>query len=425
MGFGSLSPRSRKLTSKTGNNGALTGMQRSNLGSAMNASSSSSAAGSATTRQTKKTVATTRKAGITKASGTSKVNAVPVKRSKESTATTRAKRTANAIAEWGEEPQRASADGRDDANASDAAMSHRSSEVRERAPSSESHKSVLQILEDEFNTPSSGNGNIGANEEKNNVESEQVGEKEQAKGDDEMFEDPPLQLNALDQSDDELSLTKKGRKGNEDAVEVNADGHNQYTDAEKNAEPAEKVKEAINEKVSTDEASDTSSNAQGTSRSSHGSSRPSHPRSSSDRDRERRKKKSPSKSRERPPRNYDSGRDRDRRRRGKSATSTPRRSKGTRGKVDKYAVCRVDSYPKKKNGSYADGDQAEVTGYTDADGADCGGLKKKLQDSVEEVQGTTQDILLSVFQVCCAFALRGQEINNFVREIDNARAELR
>ena len=52
-------------------------------------------------------------------------------------------------------------------------------------------------------------------------------------------------------------------------------------------------------------------------------------------------------------------------------------------------------------------------------------VKKKVEEGVEEVHGTTQDILLSVFQVCCAFALRGKEINGFVREIDNARTELR
>ena len=61
----------------------------------------------------------------------------------------------------------------------------------------------------------------------------------------------------------------------------------------------------------------------------------------------------------------------------------------------------------------------------DDDGHPKSKFKKKVEEGVEEVQGTTQDILLSVFQVCCAFALRGKEINGFVREIDNARAELR
>ena len=43
---------------------------------------------------------------------------------------------------------------------------------------------------------------------------------------------------------------------------------------------------------------------------------------------------------------------------------------------------------------------------------------------IEEVHGTTQDILLSLFQVCCAFALMGKEVDGFVGEIEDARNEL-
>ena len=43
---------------------------------------------------------------------------------------------------------------------------------------------------------------------------------------------------------------------------------------------------------------------------------------------------------------------------------------------------------------------------------------------IEEVHGTTQDILLSLFQVCCAFALMGKEVDGFVGEIEEARNEL-
>eukprot|EP00561_Arcocellulus_cornucervis_P013575 CAMPEP_0185801434 /NCGR_PEP_ID=MMETSP1322-20130828/1430_1 /TAXON_ID=265543 /ORGANISM="Minutocellus polymorphus, Strain RCC2270" /LENGTH=391 /DNA_ID=CAMNT_0028497129 /DNA_START=333 /DNA_END=1508 /DNA_ORIENTATION=- len=43
---------------------------------------------------------------------------------------------------------------------------------------------------------------------------------------------------------------------------------------------------------------------------------------------------------------------------------------------------------------------------------------------IKEVHGTTQDILLSLFQVCCAFALMGKEVDGFVGEIEDARNEL-
>ena len=43
---------------------------------------------------------------------------------------------------------------------------------------------------------------------------------------------------------------------------------------------------------------------------------------------------------------------------------------------------------------------------------------------IEEVHGTTKDILLSLFQVCCVFALMGKEVDGFVGEIEDARNEL-
>ena len=129
----------------------------------------------------------------------------------------------------------------------------------------------------------------------------------------------------------------------------------------------------------------------------------------------------PSSSKER-----DSENQRERRKKKSSSKSKEHSSQERGGKS------RHHSNEKKRDDSnYVDDDATEFSGFTNAHGNDCGvggvrgQIKEKIENGVEEVQGTTQDILLSVFQICCAFALRGKEINDFVKEIDNARAELR
>ena len=121
---------------------------------------------------------------------------------------------------------------------------------------------------------------------------------------------------------------------------------------------------------------------------------------------ERQEKKRPSKSRKK------DRRDRHRRARSPPSARPTSRSRG-RNRPRRNDADRVNEYLKSRDASYDEHDPPKNR------------FKQKVDEGVEEVHGTTQDILLSVFQVCCAFALRGKEINGFVREIDNARNELR
>ena len=122
---------------------------------------------------------------------------------------------------------------------------------------------------------------------------------------------------------------------------------------------------------------------------------------------ERQEKKRPSKSRNKAPRDRH-------RRSGSPPSSRPTSRSRGRNRPRRNDADRVNEYLKNRDAnSYDEHDRPKSH------------FKQKVEEGVEEVQGTTQDILLSVFQVCCAFALRGKEINGFVREIDNARNELR
>lgn len=104
----------------------------------------------------------------------------------------------------------------------------------------------------------------------------------------------------------------------------------------------------------------------------------------------------------------------DRHRRARSPPSSrPTSRSRSRSRPRRNDADRVNEYLKSRDASYDEPDSPKNR------------FKQKVDEGVEEVHGTTQDILLSVFQVCCAFALRGKEINGFVREIDNARNELR
>jgi len=122
---------------------------------------------------------------------------------------------------------------------------------------------------------------------------------------------------------------------------------------------------------------------------------------------ERQEKKRPSKSRKK------ASRDRHHRSGSPPSSRPTSRSRG-RNRPRRNDADRVNEYLKNRDAnSYDEHDHPKSH------------FKQTVEEGVEEVHGTTQDILLSVFQVCCAFALRGKEINGFVREIDNARNELR
>lgn len=435
MTFGISSPRSKnkKLTSAIGTNGALTrkkGIKKTTAGNNDKHVPSAASAGRSVSPQTRITVATPRTTDSSKG-GKSKLKSIQIKRSKDSTNTVYTRRTSPIIHEAEEQHlQEPAVEDRDDASAFDV-ESRRSLGSREHASSSEERKSVVQVLEEEFQTASTGI------EDKEDAERDPAGPDQAAalnideERNENEFEDPPPKLEALEEPDDDERVPAKGREEEERA---DVDNHTNISEADTYASPEEI--EAIDEATTG-----AFSNARDKPRSPRhpSGSNPEHRNSNSnerdserERGAERRNKTFESKSNERPPRERssksryhdkkrgDGRRDRERRRRDKSSSTPSKRDKGK--------LSRVDGYLRRDDGKYVDDDQTESTGFTDARGNDSGvggGIKKKFENGVEEVHGTTQDILLSVFQICCAFALRGTEINDFVKEIDNARAELR
>eukprot|EP00562_Extubocellulus_spinifer_P029028 CAMPEP_0178639688 /NCGR_PEP_ID=MMETSP0698-20121128/15597_1 /TAXON_ID=265572 /ORGANISM="Extubocellulus spinifer, Strain CCMP396" /LENGTH=428 /DNA_ID=CAMNT_0020280039 /DNA_START=243 /DNA_END=1529 /DNA_ORIENTATION=+ len=428
MTFGIGSPRSKnkKLTSAIGTNGALSrkkGIKKTTACNNDKRGPSAASAGSSESLQTRITTATPRTTANSKV-GKSKLKSIPIKRSKGNTSSVYTRRTSPVIHEESEEQhlQEPIIEDRDDTSTRDAESCH-SVGSREHASLSEERKSVVQVLEEEFQSASN------SSEDKKDTERDpsspdqaatlNVGEERNENE----VEDPTLELEASEQPDDDETVPAKGQQEEEKKEEeVEHANDNDYT----NESGTDKY--ASKEEIGTiDEATTGASlNAREKQRS------PSHPsesnlkhRMSNERDSERervaerRNNKFESKSNERPPRE----------RSRKSRYQDKGRGDG-RGGRERRRRDKFSSAPSKRDKGklYVDDDQTESTGFTDAqgDGSEVGGgIKKKFENGVEEVHGTTQDILLSVFQICCAFALRGKEINDFVKEIDNARAELR
>lgn len=121
---------------------------------------------------------------------------------------------------------------------------------------------------------------------------------------------------------------------------------------------------------------------------------------------ERQEKKRPSKSRKK------ASRDRHHRSGSPPSSRPTSRSRG-RNRPRRNDADRVNEYLKNRDAnSYDEHDHPKSH------------FKQTVEEGVEEVHGTTQDILLSLFQVCCAFALMGKEVDGFVGEIEEARNEL-
>lgn len=393
-------------TPRSGANNAAAASRKKGLKKSSGvAASSSSTQGASTasggTKQTKKTL------GVKSTSSNSKLKTttVTLKRSTGSMSTSRSAHSQSS----------SKADSRASVASShvDDIEQREGADVREQAPkgSKREKSSVVQALEQELAVASEGsaeakNGSDAA--ARNNVEEETApygGLEDKYALDDGVAEDPPLDPNALeaakdDEEEDSYDEDKIVGEDNEDGNDEGA-GLNP-TQAAGDGQTA--APDAVADRHHRSPKSPPSK-ARTTRRSSN----------EREHSQDRKEKKNPTKPRERTPRDHHH-RHRHRARSPPSARPTSRtkgRSRPRRNDAD-----RVDEYLKTRDANSYDEDDA-------TDAPPKSRFKKKVEEGVEEVHGTTQDILLSVFQVCCAFALRGKEINGFVREIDNARAELR
>jgi len=218
-------------------------------------------------------------------------------------------------------------------------------------------------------------------------------------------ENPPPDIDALEHSEENIYDEEEKSYGEEKVI---GDGHNTHEDAAA-TDPDNIAPDASADWQPRDERSLGSNE-----REQHHQERKEKKRSFKSRKKDRRdrhrRSRSPPSDRHRRSRSPPS----DRHRRARSPPSSrPTSRSRSRSRPRRNDADRVNEYLKSRDASYDEPDSPKNR------------FKQKVDEGVEEVHGTTQDILLSVFQVCCAFALRGKEINGFVREIDNARNELR
>ena len=382
------------------NNGAAAGRKKGLKKSSGVGASSSSTVGASTgsggSKQTKKTL------GVKSTSSNSKLKTTTVTL-KRSTGSMSTSRSANSRSS-----SRASSRASVASSIADDIEEREGADVREQASagSKRENSSVVQALEQELAAESDG-GNEAKNDSnavaRNNVEEETApygGLEDKYALDDGVAEDPPLDPNALEEAKDD---EEEGSCNEENVVDDDDTGD----DAAMNPTEATGDGHAVADRHHRSPRSPPSK-----ARGNRGSSKErEHPK-------DRKEKTKSPKPRERTPRDHHH-RNRHQARSPQSARPTSRTK--SRNRPRRNDADRVDEYLRTRDTDAFDEDDDTYN----PDAPSKSRFKKKMEEGVEEVHGTTQDILLSVFQVCCAFALRGKEINGFVREIDNARAELR
>ena len=382
------------------NNGAAAGRKKGlKKSSGVGASSSSTvgvSTGSGGSKQTKKTL------GVKSTSSNSKLKTTTVTL-KRSTGSMSTSRSANSRSS-----SRASSRASIASSIADDIEEREGADVREQEPagSTREKSSVVQALEQELTAVPDGSGEANNDSNpaaRNTVEEETApygGLEDKYALDDGVAEDPPLDPNALEEAKDD---EEEGSCNEENVVDDDDTGD----DAALNPTEATGDGHAVADRHHRSPKSPPSK-ARGNRRSSKEREHP----------KDRKEKTKSPKPRERTPRDHHH-RNRHQARSPQSARPTSRTK--SRNRPRRNDADRVDEYLKTRDTDAFDEDDDTYN----PDAPSKSRFKKKMEEGVEEVHGTTQDILLSVFQVCCAFALRGKEINEFVREIDNARAELR
>ena len=375
------------------NNGAAVRKKGLKKSTGVATSSSSTSTGTGGSKQTKKTL------GIKSTSGNSKLK----------TATVTLKRSTGSLSADSRSYSRTSSRASVASSIADDIEEREGADVREQEPdgSEREKSSVLQALEQELGAVPDGSGEAENDSNAAVVEEETApyGGLEDKYALDDGVADPPLDPNALDEANDdeeedsynEENFVDNDDTGDDDGLnptEATGDGH----------------------------AGDANAHRHYRSPKSPPPRARANRRRSNEREypQDRREKTKSPRRRERIPRDH-RHRNRHQGRSPQSARPTSpikSRNRSRRNNADRaneYLKTRdTDAYKYDEDYDIYNPDVPLTTR-----------VKKKVEEGVEEVHGTTQDILLSVFQVCCAFALRGKEINGFVREIDNARTELR
>ena len=387
-------------TPRSGANNAAAASRKKGLKKSSGvAASSSSTQGASTasggTKQTKKTL------GVKSTSSNSKLKTttVTLKRSTGSMSTSRSAHSQSS--------SKASSRASVASSIVDDIEEREGADVREQAPkgSKREKSSVVQALEQELAVASEGSADAAA---RNNVEEETApygGLEDKYALDDGGAEDPPLDPNALEAAKDDEE------EDSYDEDKIVGEDNDDDNDEDAGLNPTQAAGDG--QTAAADAVADRHHRSPKSPPSKARTTR----RSSNEREhsQDRKEKKKPTKPRERTPR--DQHHRHPHRARSPPSARPTSRTKG-RSRPRRNDADRVDEYLKTRDANSYDEDDA-------TDAPPKSRFKKKVEEGVEEVHGTTQDILLSVFQVCCAFALRGKEINGFVREIDNARAELR
>lgn len=381
--------------------GRKKGLKKSSGVAASSSSTVGASTGSGGSKQTKKTL------GVKSTSSNSKLKTTTVTL-KRSTGSMGTSRSANSRSS-----SRASSRASVASSIADDIEEREGVDVREQAParSKREKSSVVQALEQELAAVSDG---IGEAKNDSNAALRNTAEEETAPYggledkyalDDGVAEDPPLDPNALEEAKDD---EEEGSYNEENVVDDGDTGNDAALNPTKMADGgAAPAGDAIADRHHRSPKSPPPK-ARASRRSSNEREHP----------QDRKEKTKSPKPRERTPRDHHHKN----RHQARSPQSTrPTSRSKSRNRPRRNDADRVDEYLKTRDTDAYDEDNDTYN----PDAPPKSRFKEKMEEGVEEVHGTTQDILLSVFQVCCAFALRGKEINGFVREIDNARAELR